>query len=420
MRLHVTADLPLRDDRLRMAQSWPADAEPVATGSWPSLVSALRVTGSRGSACTATSAGSDGWRLEAGCTGPLRVEYDVDYAVLAAQHWPAPRESAFADADTFVATGRSLFITTQAMQAARVAFAVPRGWRAVTPWNRDGGTSRFRAESADDLVDNLFAITRMQPDTQAAGGFRVSTLAFGAWRARRADVSHVIRAALPRYIASMPTPHVQDYLVVLLPQADTGGESFRASFALNTTTPGDIATRAVWQNTIAHELFHYWNGWRLRGSDYAATQWFQEGFTDYTANTTLFDAHLLTDAQFRAKVAAHVDAARRLQTPLDAPGTHKGPPLYSGGALVALDWDARIRRATGGKHALDDVFSTLWRSTDHGTRAYAWQDIRAALRSIVPGEDWDILYTRHVAGREPIADADVAADVVTVTTRPTR
>lgn len=101
------------------------------------------------------------------------------------------------------------------------------------------------------------------------------------------------------------------YLVELLPAVERGGEVFRDSFALNWNEAPTAANRADWGNIIAHELFHFWNGTRLRGADYVATQWFQEGFTEYMANTTQLATGQVTADQFHARLAKHVDNYRK-------------------------------------------------------------------------------------------------------------
>lgn len=42
-----------------------------------------------------------------------------------------------------------------------------------------------------------------------------------------------------------------------------------------------------------------------------------------------------------------------------------------------------------------------------GTRPYAWPDLQAALESFAPGEDWQALHARHVAGTERLTSPRV-------------
>lgn len=400
-RIAVKAKIPCDGTALAMATSRPGDVPELADAGWPALVKGLRVTGEAGESVSATPAGAGGWTLSRAVHSTLTLDYEVDYASLAARSWPAPRECAYADPDHFVAIARSIFITTPAQRASEVRFSPPRGWRSVTAW---GGV----VPSTDDLTENLIAFTRSAPDTLAAGGFHLKVVPLGPWKAARAEVRRVLGAAVQRLVAFVGANDSAEYLVVLLPQREHGGESFRASFALTLDATPSAANLDDWGNTVAHEVFHHWNGWVLHGADFASTQWFQEGFTEYAANLALVSAGLTTPEQFNAKLAAHVTKYRKLTPPLDSPGTHKGPPLYSGGALVALTWDATIREATGNAHGLGDVFRALLRDREGGKRPYAWPDIEKALASVAPA-DWDTFHRRFVHGAEPLPLAETFA-----------
>lgn len=392
-RITVRATVPAAGS-LAMATSRPGDVPDVADAGWPALVRNLTVTDADGQAVVAIAAGAGGWALPE-ASGPLTLTYEVDYAPLAAQGWPAPREAAFADADRFAVIGRSLFITSPAQGASTVRFELPSGWHEATPWNPR------RVASPEDLTENLLAFTRDEPDVLASGGFRLNVVSFGHWLEARDEVRRALGAVVRELVAMTGFHGRADYLVVLLPQAESGGESFRASFAMNTDAPPSRANLDGWANLVAHEVLHYWNGWRLRGADYASSQWFQEGFTEYGANLALVAAELTTPRQFHARLATHVANYRKLATPLDAPGTRKGPPLYSGGALVAFTWDGMLREATLGQHGYADLLQELLRRTGDGARPYAWPDIQDALASLAPGA-WAEFHARHIRGTEPL------------------
>ncbi len=415
-RVAVRATLPSDGAVLTMADSRPADVPELADAGWPALVQHLRVTDSGGAAVGVTSTGPTGWTLARSVTGPLTLEYEVDYAPLAARGWPAPREAAFADADHLMMIGRSLFITTPVQLASDVRFALPRGWKAVVPWpaatgpRRSATAATATATSSDDLAENLVVFMRGAPDLLTAGGFNLEVVALGHWQPARSEVRRALGAALQQLVALIGFDGHADYLVVLLPQPERGGESYRASFALTVDAAPSRANVGDWSNTIAHEVFHYWNGWRLQGSDYASSQWFQEGFTEYAANLALVSGGLIRPDEFFAKLAAHVVKYRRLATPLDAPGSHKGPPLYSGGALVAFTWDTMIREATHGERGIGDMLRGLLRNTKGGARHYAWPDMEAALEDVAPG-DWAEFQRRYIHGTEPLPLAEAFARV---------
>jgi predicted metalloprotease with PDZ domain len=402
LRLGVTATLPADGDRLLMSTTRPGGIAQLDEEGWPAIVADLRATDAEGIPIGTTAVDDEGWHLARVPTGRVVLHYEVDYSVLSVLGWPAPRESAFADDGNVLLAGRSLFVTTPAQTRSEVAFDVPDGWHVAAPWRHAAGdTSRFRIDTTDDLVDNLFVLAGRKPETIVAGRFTVAIVAMGRWRSVDDEVLDMVAPIARRYVEMMPLQGQEAYLMVLLPHQERGGESFRNSFAMSLDEAPSAANRENWGNTLAHELFHYWNGWRLRGKDYAATQWFQEGFTEYEANKALLAAGLVTPTWFLDRLSRHIADYRRLETPLDAPGTRKGPPLYGGGALAAFCWDVQVRAASNGKRDLGDMFATLWRATDRGAQAYDWHMIRGALQETAAW-DWSGFHARHIAAREPL------------------
>jgi predicted metalloprotease with PDZ domain len=363
-------------------------------GSWPALVLSLSARDERGGGLALVRAGDGGWRLAEARAGRIELVYEVDYAPLAELDWPAPREACWLEEGFFSLVGRSLFVTTAALEASTVRFALPDAWRAVTPWNPQG------VPSSQFLTENLLNFSRAAPEAVEAGGLRVLVMPTQRWNGARAQVRGVLEAAVPRLVEFMGSSPGGDYVVALLPQPERCGEAFRSSFALNFDGEPSGANRAIWGNTIAHEVFHTWNGWGLRGADYAGSQWFQEGFTEYAANVALVVGGIVTREEFLGTLGEHLRKRAALTTSQENTGGRKGPPLYSAGALVAFDWDVRIRHATGDAKSVWDVLRALWERTGGGARPFGWTDLEAAL-SQTAELDWDGYRRDHIAGVEP-------------------
>jgi predicted metalloprotease with PDZ domain len=381
-RLRVEASLPIEGRELSMDTTRPGLIPELDAGGWPALVVGLSARDGRGSELALERAGDGGWRLAQEPSGRIELAYEVDYAPLADMDWPAPREACWLEEGFFSLVGRSLFVTTGALEQSSVRFVLPDGWRAVTPWTAEG------VPAPQFLTENLLIFSRGSPEQVEAGGLRVLVVPTRRWDGARAQVRGVLQGAIPRLVEFMGSSPGGDYVVALLPQTERGGESFRSSFALNFDGEPGAANRAIWGNTIAHEVFHHWNGWGLRGADYASSQWFQEGFTEYAANVALVAAGITTEAEFLGTLAEHVRKRAQLATALENTGGRKGPPLYSAGALVAFDWDVRIRHATAGEKSLWDVLRALWVRTGGGARPYEWADLEAALAGTVEF-DWN-------------------------------
>ena len=397
-RLSVTATMPIAGTSLRTADSRPAGIPELDSLGWAGLVHGLRVTDVAGHPRAVTRDRTGGWTLSQPDTATLRLEYDVDYSPLERMGWPAPREAAYRDVDHFLLVGRSLFITTAPPRECRVIFSLPTDWVVSAPWRLERLSGEFVASSPQDLVENLIVFTRGPRDVVTAGGFRLLVHALGTWEPARGDVRAALGPIARHHVRTTRFTGHRDYVVAFLPHLESGAESYRGSFALCIDSLPSPSNRATWANLVAHEMFHLWNGWILRGADYTSSQWFQEGFTEYEANRATASSGLVSDDWLRGKLARHVENARRLTTTMEETGGRKGPPLYSTGALVAFVWDVRIRAATHGRRDLGDFFRELIRRTDRGARAYAWPDLRAALQATAPG-DWEAFYQSFIRAK---------------------
>lgn len=409
-RFSVLADLPIQGSDIEISDSYPAELPQMAAGGWPTLISGITATDATGRQIPLIARKGKGWSLAHPAAGPIRLSYIVSFDLFFKAGWPSPLESAVADEGTVAVCTRPLFLTTAGMNGADVSFDVPRGWQVVAPWLRGpGGRGAYHAAANPDLTDNFLVFSRRPPDIVTASGFRMQISAMGHWRPLRPLVRRALQAIVSREVALMGYAGREAYNVVLVPVQDTGGEAYRQSFVYAFKDPGKENV-ATWGNTMAHEIFHYWNYARLSGADYASSQWFQEGFTEYVANLTMVKSGLVTPDAFLGKLGDHVANYRRLQTTLENIGTHKGPPLYSAGALVAFSFDVMIRKATGGRHDIGTFFRNLWRYTHAGERKYTWTDIDAALRGAA-NLDWNNYYLKHIKGSLPLPLDGVFADV---------
>ncbi len=398
--------------RLEMDTTRPGDLPELLDRGWPVLVTRLEVTDAAGRALEVVPEGEAGWRLSHPTVGAVFAEYEVDTRLLAENGWPAPREAAFVANDVVSVVGRALFLTTDRTQASRVRFDLPAGWRAYAPWDAkvDAPGATFQVTSAERLRENLIVFTQSTPTIVQADGFRLIVVALGSWRPLESELRRVARAHARRFVRLMGFKGRETYVAILLPLRERGAESYRQSMALTFDEEPTRANEASWANLIGHEIFHYWNGWRLRGADYPQSQWFQEGFTEYVANVSTVAAGLMTPTEFRDKLATHVVNYRRLATSLESPGNKKGPPLYSAGALVALNWDVAIRQSTGGARGLGDFLRSVWRRSAEGNATYGRQELLWALEG-VSDRDWASFYDTHIRGTAPMPLEMTFADI---------
>ncbi len=345
LKISVNANIPINGRTLNLDETYPADLPEMEKNGWSALISNLKVFALSGKEIKVTELGNKGWKLTDSIKSIIKLRYDVDYSLLAESGWSSFLESAFADDSNVIVVGRSIFITTNAMSEAKVKFVTPKDWISIVPWIGKSSKQSYLVKSLPQLVDNMLVFSRNKPTIVSAAGFTIKIVSMGHWRPLGSIVDEMIKTIITREVDFMNYKEKEIYTVVLVPVSDQGGNSFHQSFVYCYNNPTQD-NKDIWGNTLAHEIFHYWNSSKLEGADYASSQWFQEGFTEYVANLIMVTGNIIDSTTFLNKLSKHVNNYRRLTTTLENYGTHKGPPLYSAGALVAFMWDIQIREAT--------------------------------------------------------------------------
>ncbi len=192
------------------------------------------------------------------------------------------------------------------------------------------------------------------------------------------------------------------------------------------------ADNAPGRDLLAHEYVHSWNGKFRRPADLWTPNfnvpmgdsllWVYEGQTQYWGQVLTARAGLWTPEQFRGELAmdaAKYDRARPgfawrtlEDTTNDATAAHRqGLPYrswqmseeyYSGGQMMWLGVDAKIRALTGDKKSLDN-FAQAFFGVDNGsykTKTYTFDDVVAALNRVAPF-DWASYLNARVDALNP-------------------
>ncbi len=187
------------------------------------------------------------------------------------------------------------------------------------------------------------------------------------------------------------------------------------------------------RDLLPHEYTHSWNGKFRRGADLATPNfnvpmqdsllWVYEGQTQYWGNVLAARSGLRTAEQTRdalALVAAsYTDNRagltwRALQDTTNDPiiaqrrpkpyrGWQLSEDYYSGGQMIWLEVDSRLREKSGGKKSLDD-FAAAFFGVDNGrwtVKPYTFDDVVAALNGVV-ADDWATFLRTRLDGKTPI------------------
>jgi predicted metalloprotease with PDZ domain len=334
--------------------------------------------------------------------------------------------------------------------AHRIVYApsvtYPAGFSAATALDVDtraGDTVRYRAVPLDILADS---------PVYAGRYFRQIDLAPGA----KVPVRLNVVADAPKYLEAKPEQIEQhrrmvaqalklygaqhydhyDFLFSLSGQLGGNGLEHQRSSEDGEGTGyfTDYDAKAGFDDLLAHEYTHSWNGKFRRPADLwtpnynvpmqGSLLWVYEGQTQYWGNV-LTGRSGMRSAQASLDDLALVAATYRDNRPGLAwravqdttndpiiakrrPKPYRGYQLsedyYSAGQMIWLDADVRIRTLTQGSKSLDD-FAHAFFGVDDGTwqtqKTYRFDDVVATLDGVVH-DDWATFLRDRLDGRVPL------------------
>jgi len=322
----------------------------------------------------------------------------------------------------------------------------PSGWQAASALDvaqRSGDVVHYQPVPLDILVDS---------PVYAGRYFRTIDLAPGA----KVPVRLNVIADAPKYLEAKPEHIAQhrelvrqavklygaqhydhyDFLFSLSKQMGGNGLEHQRSSEDGTDTDyftdWDKATGS--DDLLGHEYTHSWNGKFRRPADLWTPNynvpmqdsllWVYEGQTQYWGNVLTARAGLRPMEASRdalAMVAAtYADNRpglewRALQDTTNDPiiarrrpkpyrGYQMSEDYYSGGQMIWLEADARIRKLSGGKRSLDD-FAHAFFGVDDGAwkaqKTYTFDDVVATLDGVVHA-DWATFLRDRLDGKAPL------------------
>ncbi|MDB6163586.1 MAG: family peptidase [Xanthomonadaceae bacterium] len=329
---------------------------------------------------------------------------------------------------------------------------LPPHWQAATALDgmvRDGDTLRYAAVSFETLVDSpMYAgqnFRQIDLDPGARVPVRLDVFADDPKQleadAHQIAVHRNLVQQAYRLFASHHYDHY-DFLFSLSDQMSGNGlEHHRSSEdGVGTGYFTEWDSHAADRDLLPHEFTHSWNGKFRRGADLATPNfnvpmqdsllWVYEGQTQYWGNVLAGRSGLRTAGQSRDALALVVAAYtenraglswRALQDTTNDPiiamrrpkpyrGWQLSEDYYSGGQLIWLQVDARLRGKSGGRRSLDD-FARAFFGVDNGrwtVKPYTFDDVVATLNAVV-ADDWATFLRARLDGRAPITGGVQAA-----------
>ena len=328
------------------------------------------------------------WRITTGGATTVTVAYGVYAHELSVRtNWVEERYALINGAPTFMTLADGV------VRPHEVTLDLPPAWRgSMTGLRALAGAHRYVAPDFDTLVDSPIVAGNPQVYEFAVDGkphYLVNegdTSGFDAARAVK-DYEAIVRQHR-QFWGELPYDR---YVVlnVIVPNRGGGLEHQNSTVLLaGRTTTQSRNAYTTWLTTLTHEIFHTWNGKRLRPVelgpfDYekeALTRslWVVEGITDYYGDLLALRAGVLTRDEFLGNLSsviadlqttpgrlvqsvelASYDAWIRYYRP-DENSPNVSVSYYVKGQVLAFLLDARIRRLTNGARSLDDVMRAAY------------------------------------------------------------
>ena len=400
----IEAQIPVTNGRLFMA-SWGAPHLPAG---WATFVRNLKITDQSNHPLTFEPRSNGVWEISKGFTGNVKLTYQVDLSFTKTK-WNYGNEQAgtFQDGALFVVS-KALFIVTDTDGRRELFFDLPAGWQLSVPWQRSGSdASAYVAENNNDLINNSLVMGKYVDYTFQEGDFTLVLALLGSMGRSRDLVGPTLKKVVQTYGGVFNRTPRSKYLMSVFYADEADAEAFSNSAAF---TERDTLTKnnlIRWGNTLAHELFHSWNGHAIRGEDYAGSQWFAEGFTEYFANLTLVQQRLISEDLFIRKMENNLglylyfkSAPAFAGITLKQAGSKKGfyrLGVYDGGWAVAFCLDVLIRDETNGRKSLVDFMRLMYERFGLTAKPYRYEDLVTTAGEIV-GHDISDFFRQHVEG----------------------
>lgn len=388
----------------------------------------FRAIGERGRALRYERVGAQSWKVEVPSASEIIVTYRIhmnERDILRLGTNGLGLHGGFLEGSSVF-----LYVDDHMDDPVEVRYLLPEHWTVVTPLSRNQ-EGVFTASGYRTLVDAPVQFGEMRERDIPVDDFRVR-LVFDQPLPPHDSVAFdaSVQAIVRQEIALFGSKPFAGYTMFIhwRPDLDFGGgiEHGRA-MVLNIGSKWMLDLPVNAAGTIAHELFHAWNGeafyptelnpWDFAGANYSPHLWFVEGVTSYSATLTLVRARLRSPDQFfemmsRTMTDYENDVGRGWMSLAESGiaawvSSPDALDYYGGGEATGFLLDLTLRLETDGQHGLDDVLRSLYeQSRNPGYRGYDDTQLRASV-SAIAGHDMGAFFDRYVTGRDSIDYASI-------------
>ena len=393
--------------------SWGADHLP---NGWATFVRNFKVLDEADRQLTFEAKPNGAWQLTDAKTGTVKISYEVDLSFTKTK-WPYGNEQAgsFQDAALFIVS-KALFVVSDEPGPRQIEFETPASWKISAPWNSlNARPSTFIANDSNDLINNSRVLGKHVEYGFREGAFTFVVALLGPMARSKELIGSTLRMVVRNYIRIFERTPRSKYLMTVFYADQADAEAFSTSGAF---TERDVVTGSnliSWGNTLAHELFHSWNGHAIRGEDYSTSQWFGEGFTEYFSNLALVRERLISRELFIKKVENHLGLYLYFKSSpafdgvsLKEAGARKGRYRWAftkGGWTAAFCLDLVIREYTNNQKNLVHLMRLMYERYGLTDKRFRYEDVVSAA-SDVAGRDVGDFFKSYVEGKEALPVKD--------------
>lgn len=412
----VMASLKLEDGHLEM-NSWGIPNE--LKKGWAEFVEIKSITDVNGNdVAFRWETDKKRWSLDVKTGSEINIHYLVklkhdDY------DWESAggidgRPTVFEDKTIFWVT-KGLFIhpSGSARKRSEIDFEVPNDWTISTAWVQKS-SRKFVAEDIDMLSSNLLMIGKHKERVVTYDNMSITIASAPDFEQRLPLIAETLSKVLPVFRSIFGELPKANYLVCVSNNKIEDGEAYNNSFHQMFDDRDLQYRKIVWANTLAHEMFHYWNGiYFLFSDDHEGNYWFSEGLTEYYANLTLIRAGIVSQSDYLAKMAFQFSRPYNYQKfstgeqkSLVEAGRQKlvnWQFVYGGGASAAFILDVEIRKLTNGKRSLDDLMRVLYTKYGRTKRPITLENQIQEVNALT-NSDLRPFFDQYITGTQPFID----------------
>ena len=371
----------------------------------------------------------DRWQVNTEKVTTLIVDYEVFTPEIKVS-------SSWAGRAFVLVNGASVFLytppTRDLPQQLDIVTSVARGEIfTALPESQDG--AGYRAADYDELVDNPVVVAnapsyRFKRKKQEYVLVNVGENEFWDGKQAAADVAKIVKETQAFWRSN---PLRRPYWFLNFAVEGRGGLEHDYSTVIMTgrRQMRDRDDYIKWLGVVTHEFFHVWNVRHMRPAElakydyqqeqYTRQLWLAEGLTSYYDSLLLSRAGLINPEEYMEQLATDIQRlettpGRKLRSVTEASVDtwvrHYQPnansinstiSYYTKGAVIGFVLDAYLRKASKGRHDLDDVMREMYKL--YAGTPYTSDDFRKVVADVGGPEAVRFL--------EPLLDTTMDPDV---------